>query len=182
MCGDSTETARHIVSGCKKLAQREYRKRHDKVALQVHWEMCIKYGIECADKWYDHQPLPVAENGEVRITWDTTVYTDKALKNNRPDVSLVHKSTQEWTFIDIAVPADQNNIRIEEENVEKYQELAFKMKRIHEVSKVTEIPIVIGALGTIAKNAKTWYVKLDLHDIIGNAQLSAILGTAHIYT
>ena len=36
LCGDATETVRHIVSGCKKLALREYRKRHDKVALRVH--------------------------------------------------------------------------------------------------------------------------------------------------
>ena len=36
LCGDSTETVRHIVSGCKKLAQGEYRKRHDKVAQRVH--------------------------------------------------------------------------------------------------------------------------------------------------
>ena len=33
LCG---ETVGQIVSGCKKLAQREYRKRHDKVALWVH--------------------------------------------------------------------------------------------------------------------------------------------------
>ena len=46
LCGDATETVRHIVSGCKKLAQREYRKRHDKVALRVHWELCRKHGIE----------------------------------------------------------------------------------------------------------------------------------------
>ena len=50
LCGDCSETVRHIVSGCKKLAQREYRKRHDKVALRVHWEICRKYGIECTDK------------------------------------------------------------------------------------------------------------------------------------
>ena len=85
--------------------------------------MCRKYGIECTDEWYDHQPLPFAENGEVRITWDTTVYTDKALKNNRPDISLVHKDAQEWTLNDIDVPTDQNIIRIEEENVERYQDL-----------------------------------------------------------
>ncbi|XP_068708265.1 uncharacterized protein [Montipora foliosa] len=78
--GDATEIIRHIVSGCKKLAPREYRKRHDKVALRVHWEMCRKYGIECTDKWYDHQPLPTAENGEVKITWQMTIYTDKVLK------------------------------------------------------------------------------------------------------
>ena len=61
LCGDATKTVRHIVSGFKQLAQREYRKRHDKVALRVHWEMCTKYGTECTDKWYDHQPLPIAE-------------------------------------------------------------------------------------------------------------------------
>ena len=57
LCGESTETVRHIVSGCKKLAQNEYRKRHDKVALRAHWEVCRKYGIEFTEKWYDHQPL-----------------------------------------------------------------------------------------------------------------------------
>ena len=36
LCEDTTETVRHIVSGCKKLSPREYRKRHDKVALRVH--------------------------------------------------------------------------------------------------------------------------------------------------
>ena len=45
LCGNSTETVRHIVSGCKRLAQREYKKRHHKAALRVHWEMCRKYGI-----------------------------------------------------------------------------------------------------------------------------------------
>ena len=50
LCEDATETVRHIVSGCKKLAQREYRKHHDKVALRVHWEMCRKYGIGWNDK------------------------------------------------------------------------------------------------------------------------------------
>ena len=111
LCGESTETVWHIVSGCKKLAQNEYRKRHDKVALRVHWEVCRKYGIECTEKWYDHQPLPIVENGEVRVTWDMTIYTDKVLKHNRPDITLVHKDTQKWTLIDIAVQADQNIIR-----------------------------------------------------------------------
>ena len=92
LCGNSTETVRHI-SGCKRLAQREYKKRHNKVALRVHLEMCRKYGIECTDKWYDHQPLAVAENRDVRITWDMTVYTDKKLNHNRLDITLIRKDT-----------------------------------------------------------------------------------------
>ena len=81
--GDSTETVSHIVSGCRKLAQREYRKR------------CRKYELEYTDKWHDNPPLSVAENREVRITWDMTIYTDKRLKQNRPDITAVHKETQE---------------------------------------------------------------------------------------
>ena len=71
------------------------------------------------------------------------------------------------------MPADQNITRTEEEKVEKYQELAFEIRRIHGASKVTIIPIVISALGSISKDAKTWFGKLDV-------QLSAILGTAHL--
>ena len=77
------------------------------------------------------------------------IYTDKVLKLHRPDDTLAHNDTQKWTLVDIAVPADQNITRVEEEKVEKYQELAFEIRRIHGASKVTIIPIVIGALGSI---------------------------------
>ena len=102
------------------------------------------------------------------------------LKHNRPDFTLVHKDTQKWTLIDIAVPADQNITRSEEEKVEKLQELVFEIRRIHGASKVTIMPIMIGALGSISKGAKTWFSKLDVPDFLGSVQLSAILGTAHL--
>ena len=147
---------------------------------RVHWELCRKYGIECTDKWYDHQPLPTAENGDVRITWDMTIYTDKVLKHKRLDITVVHKDTQKWTLIGITVPADQNITRTEEEKVEKYQELTFEIRRIHGTSKFTIIPVVIGALGSISKGEKTWFGKLDVPDFLGSVQLSAILGNAHL--
>ena len=80
------------------------------------------------------------ENRDVRITWDMTVYTNKKLSQNRPDIALVQKDSQEWTLIDIAVPADQNVINAEEEKVARYQELAFEIKRIHRASKVIVLP------------------------------------------
>ena len=116
----------------------------------------------------------------MRITWDMTIYTDKVLKHNRPDITIVHNDTRKWTLIDIAVPADQNITRAEEEKVEKYQELAFEIRRIHGASKVTIISVVIGALGSISKGGKTRFGKLDLPEFLGSVQLSAILGTAHL--
>ena len=67
----------------------------------------------------------------------------------------MHKDTQKWTLIDLAVPADQNIIQTQEK-VKKYQELAFEITRIHGASKVIVIPIVIGALGGISKRSKAW--------------------------
>lgn len=65
LLGDSNETMEYL-SGCRKLAQADPRKRHCKVALRVHSELCRKYWLECTGKWYDHQPFPVVENGKVR--------------------------------------------------------------------------------------------------------------------
>ena len=45
---------------------------------------------------------------------------------------------------------------------------------------MTVIPIVIGTLGTVSRNAKSLHGKLDIADIVGSTQLSAILGTAHV--
>ena len=56
----------------------------DNVAMQVHWELCGRRGID-TDKWYYHKILPVVENREVRITWDTTK-TDRQLKHNGPRI------------------------------------------------------------------------------------------------
>ena len=46
MCGEKGESVGHLISGCKKLAQREYKGRHDNMARIVHWTLCRKYGLE----------------------------------------------------------------------------------------------------------------------------------------
>ena len=41
MCGKCGESVQHIVSGCEKLAQKEYKRRHDNVAKKIHWD-CVR--------------------------------------------------------------------------------------------------------------------------------------------
>ena len=48
MCGSKGETVAHVVSECSKLAQTEYKGRHDNVALYIHWQLCGKCGLEKA--------------------------------------------------------------------------------------------------------------------------------------
>ena len=40
LCGKKVEIVQHITSGCEKLAQKEYKRRHDNVAKKVHWDIC----------------------------------------------------------------------------------------------------------------------------------------------
>ena len=42
------------VSVTEKLAQREYKQRHDSIAKVVRWKLCEKYHLEKKDKWYEH--------------------------------------------------------------------------------------------------------------------------------
>ena len=41
-----------------------------------------KYDLECREKWYEHQPLPVIENDQVKLVWDSTVVTDVRVPHN----------------------------------------------------------------------------------------------------
>jgi len=123
--------------------------------------------------------LPIAENGEVGITWDMTTHTVKVLKHDRVDITQVHKGKEMDTYWH-SCAAGQYIIRTEEEKVEKYQELAFEIRRVHGASKVIIIPTVISALLSISKGAKTWFVRQNVPDLLGSVQLSTILGTAHL--
>ena len=49
LCGKSSENVWHVVSGCSNLAKKDYKKRHDKVSLRVHWESSKK-NLDCGEK------------------------------------------------------------------------------------------------------------------------------------
>ena len=78
LCGEKGETINHIISECNKLAQKEYKRRHDNIARLrlVHWKLCCKYGIDRSEKWYEHQPERVVENESFKILWDMYIQCD----------------------------------------------------------------------------------------------------------
>ena len=40
----------HIVSGCSKLGQKEYKRRHNNLGKIVHWKLARKCNFEAGDK------------------------------------------------------------------------------------------------------------------------------------
>ena len=103
VCGEKGESVNHIACECKKLAQREYKQRHDSVAKVAHWKLCEKYYLEKKDKWYEHAPDSVSEKDE----WDLNIQCDHVIEARRPDIVVVNTQEKKCTFIDIAIPADK---------------------------------------------------------------------------
>ena len=95
MCGGADETASHIVSECKQLAQNEYKKcRHDKIATILHWSMCREYGFPHTEKSYEHsidKDKKVLENEGVKLLWDFSIQTEGKINHNKPDILLLDK-------------------------------------------------------------------------------------------
>ena len=91
LCGDRDGTINHIISECSRLAQKEYKARHDWVGKVIHWEMCKKIKSVHANKWYMHNPAPVLENATYKLLWDFDIQMDHLISARRPDLIIINK-------------------------------------------------------------------------------------------
>ena len=92
-----------------------------------------------------HNPAPVLKKNTHKPLWDFDIHTDhrKTRHNDKQK-----KST--CKIVGFAVPAD-HRIKLKEcEKKDKYLELTRELKKLWKM-KVTIIPIVIGAFGTVTK-------------------------------
>ena len=180
MCGKRGESVQHIISECEKLAQKEYKRRHDNVAKKIHWELCKKNALEHKEKWYEHNPEGVAENEGVKLLWDMNIQCDNVIEARRPDIVIIDKKEKSCIIVDTAVPADGRVHEKEREKVEKYQDLRREIGRLWQLRKVQVVPVVVGALGSVTKEFDRWIEKLGVPVDIGAVQKTALLGTARI--
>ena len=62
MCSRDDKTINRIVNECPKLAQKEYKRRHDWIGRRISSEFLGGNGIHVKSKWYKHQPKAVIKN------------------------------------------------------------------------------------------------------------------------
>ena len=138
----------HIISESSKLAQKEYKTRHEWVGKVNHWEMCKKFKFDYTNKGYMHNPAPVQENDTHKLQLDFDIHKNHLISTRRPDLMIFNKKKRISKIVDFAVPAD-HGIKLKEcEKRDNYLNLARELKRLWNM-KVTIVPIVIGAFGTI---------------------------------
>jgi len=128
MCKNREETVTHVISECTKLAQLECKKRDDKVTGAVYWSLCETYHIKHSEQWYQHTAEPVVEMQSV-IVWDMDIQMDRVIEHRWPDIIVIDKDNKRALLIDIAVPADAGVEEKVQEKMDRYQDLARKLKR-----------------------------------------------------
>ena len=86
-----------------------------------------------------------------KLQWDFNVETDHLISTRRQDLIIINKKKKRiCKIVDFAASAD-HRIKLKEcEKKDKYLDLARELKKLGNM-KVTIIPIVIGAFGTVTK-------------------------------
>ena len=177
--GDWDETINHIISECSKLAQKEYKARHDWVGKVIHWEMCTKFKFDHTNKWYMHNPAPVLENDSHKLLWNFNIQTDHLIPARRPDLIIINKKKRICKIFDFAVPSDHRINMKECEKKDKYLDLARELKKLRNI-KVRIVPNVIGAFGAITKGLLKGLEDLEVGVRVETIQMTALLRTARI--
>ena len=114
------ESIDDVVSGCSKLALKEYKRRHDNLGKIVHWKLARRSNFETGDKWYEYGPKSVLENEDYKILWNFSIQTDHVIEVRRLDLVVVDKNSRTCKTIDFAIPGDS---RIEEKEKEKIKSI-----------------------------------------------------------
>ena len=127
-------------------------------------------------------PAPVLENDMHKLLWDFDIQTDQLIPARRPDRIIINNNKKKkriCKIVDFAVPADHRINLKENEKKDKYLDLARELKKLWNM-KVTIVPIVIGALGTITKGLLNGLEDLEVGARVETIQTTALLRTARI--
>ena len=126
-----------------------------------------------------HNLAPVLENDSHKLLWDFNIKTDHLIRARRPDLIIINKRKRICKIVDFAVPADPRINLKESEKKDKYLDLARELKKLWNM-KVTIVPIVIGALGTVTKGLLEGLEVLGVSGRVETIQTIALLRTARI--
>ena len=184
VCRAGKETIHHIISGCVALAPTKYLQRHDNVCKYIHATLLEGHGFtNVLPKWYEHQPRCVEENESTKILWNFSIQTDHTILHNKPDIVIIDKVKNEATIIDVAIPNDQNLARKRLDKLRAYTDLAVEIKTLWNLTNVTIVPMIIGAMGSFHNGFQLEIEKIPLGGKTlqqYEMQKITLLGTAHI--
>ena len=81
-------TINHIVSKCYKLAQKEWKTRHNSIGKMIFWQSYKRF--DYITKWYMHKPESVLENEMLKILLDMEIKMDHLISARRSDLVVIN--------------------------------------------------------------------------------------------
>ena len=92
-----------IISECNKLAQKEYKTKHNWMEKKIERELCQKLRLDSATKRYMHKPESIQEIETLKIFWHFEIQTDHIIPARLSDIELIKKKkkkelTVKWIF------------------------------------------------------------------------------------
>ena len=131
--------------------------------------------------YYEYNPESVLENDFYKLYWDFTIYTDKTIPHNRPDMVLLDKKQDIVHLMDISVPADANVDAKYRDKIEKYLPLATEIQRLWKLKEVIIVPFIISVTGitphSFLRHLKQLHLGENVHT---QSQKAVILHTCNI--
>jgi len=119
--------------------------------------------IEDKRPCYRYTPSNVLENDNFKLYWNRSIFTDKTIPDNRPEITFTNRKTKTNYLIDIAIPNKHNLAKTITEKQSKYQEMANEICAMWKQNTVQVIPIVISSTGVIPKSLSQSLKRLNLH-------------------
>ena len=176
---NSEETIYHLLAACDSLAKREYFTRHNAVCKYLHFIIGAAYGLPRGKNWYLHEPKEAIITKDVDILYDQVLTTDLEVGANRPDIVIKDKTTRKTFIIDVCNPCDLNIHKAEATKVAKYIGLKGQLQKMWGFD-CTVIPVVIGGLGAVTPNLKSYLSMVPGSPNISMCQKITLLGSKKI--
>jgi hypothetical protein len=95
-----------IIYACPILAKEQYIMRHDRVCVQLHFNICKEVGIKLDNKGLcEHVPKSIETDheGKITILCNQDVQTDRNILNNKPDVIVCNTEKATCKLIEVAI-------------------------------------------------------------------------------
>ena len=115
-----------------------------------------------------------------KILWYFSVQANRKLEHNKPDNLIVDKQTGECHITDVACSFVTQVKEKDQEKVQQFYKLKREIWKLWQYKKVVVLSIIIGALGTIGKNFRTWIRKIQMENYCYLMQKACLIGTAKI--
>ncbi|CAI9719282.1 Hypothetical predicted protein [Octopus vulgaris] len=129
----------------------------------IFWRLSERYCLCKARKQYKRKSESVTENNDYKTLNDFTIPRDTLIDAQRPDIVVIDERKKETKVMTIAIPWEAHVINEKDlQKMEKYKLLKDEIARMNAMRRVTVIPIVVWAPGSLTTSFDKSEEKLGL--------------------